>query len=254
MTAEQSYPARIVQQGRGRPASAKKTPTLVALAGPLAPLHEETSPFGYHVKHYDIGERNHRVFVTEPGGKPDEHRIDYKITPENRVKFHEYSGPQEHGMAHQTAKDYIRAVWHPGLEEHGPEHDPHAGPPKTEEKFYHGTTVPNVKKILPANVHKGHVVFPGDTSTEHAYATTKHDDAWNYAEKAWSGDPHQRRPRVYEVKPIGGLKHVEEDPRFTETGRSRSNNANDYRSKKGWHVVREVPMPEHMGDPEDWDR
>jgi hypothetical protein len=254
VTAEQSYPARNVRGGRGRPASTRLTPTLVVLAGPLAPLHEETSPFGYHIKHYDIGERNHRVFVTDPGGKPDAHRIDYKITPQNRIKFYNYHGPEENGMAHQTAKDYVRAVWHPELEEHGPEHDPHAGPPKEDQKFYHGTTVPNVKKILPANAHKGHVVFPGDTSLEHAYATTKHDDAWDYAEKAWSGDPHQRRPRVYEVKPIGGLKHVEEDPRFTESGRTRSNNANDYRSKKGWHVVREVPMPEHMGDPEDWDR
>lgn len=221
-----------------------------------AALHDEVSPFGYHLEHFDIGERHHRVFVTSPGGQPRAHRLDYSITPENRIKYNEssHSGEQDH-MAEGTAKDYIRAEWHPGLEVHDPSmHDPHAGAPKEEAKFYHGTTIPNVKRVLPANVHKGDVAFPHDTSREHAYATTNHDDAWDYAEKTWNADDHGRRPRVYEVKPIGGMKHVEEDPRFDSRGNARGNYQNDYRSKKGWHVVREVKMPEHMGDPEDWDQ
>lgn len=97
------------------------------------------------------------------------------------------------------------------------------------------------------------MTFPSDTDKNYAYATTNPDDAWDYADKAWNSTD-SGRPRVYEVKPIGGMRHVEEDPRARSDGSPRFNNANDYRSRKGWQVVRELPMPEHRGDPEEWDR
>lgn len=90
--------------------------------------------------------------------------------------------------------------------------------------------------------------FPSDTDPSFAYATPHEDDAWNYAEKAWHSTSHGR-PRVFQVESLGDH---EEDPAFDQHGRSRSNFTDDRRSQQGWRVLREMPMPEHMGTPEDW--
>lgn len=115
--------------------------------------------------------------------------------------------------------------------------------------YYHGTTVPDVTHILPAEQHGGHVTFPHDTSRAHAYATTNEDDAWDYAEKAFHA-ADRGHPRVYRVEPMG---HVEKDPDEDEHGNWRSGvNDGDVRSPHGFKVLHEMPMPEHMGTPEDW--
>lgn len=117
------------------------------------------------------------------------------------------------------------------------------------QEFYHGTTVEGVTHILPASKHRGHVTFPHDTDREHAYASTKEGDAWDYAEKAWHASG-TGVPRVYKVHPMG--PH-EKDPQVDERGDWRGGvNESDVRSKHGFAVLHEVPMPEHMGDPEDW--
>lgn len=117
------------------------------------------------------------------------------------------------------------------------------------QAYYHGTTVPDVTHILPADQHGGHVTFPHDTSPSHAYATTNEDDAWDYAEKAFHA-ADRGHPRVYRVEPMG---HVEKDPEEDEHGNWRNGvNRGDVRSPHGFKVLHEVPMPEHLGTPEDW--
>lgn len=212
--------------------------------------------------HHDLGGGNHRILATEPThpdlGQGRSHMVSYQIVHGNVLKPTGYNSRAEddpyvksvlHGFMHET---------HPKHEMYDPQyHDPRPTEvPKAEKppKYYHGTVLEGLTHVHPANKHGGPVAFASDTDKNYAYATTSHDDAWNYAQKVWGGDDHGRRPRVYEVKPIGGHKHVEVDPQFDKHGRSRGNNSSDFRSKRGWKVVREVPMPEHMGDPEDWDR
>jgi GNAT superfamily N-acetyltransferase len=216
----------------------------------------------WNVKSYHLEGGHHRLVGQEPrtdGGAI--HMLQYQLTPQKTIKLDE--GDLDRIRSRAPHAEHVMkgfpAALHPDHEIHDPRfHDPHAGLPEQQKdvppKYYHGTCIPGVTHVLPANRHGGPVVFASDTSRDHAYATTNHDDAWSYAEKAWSADDHGRRPRVYEVKPIGGHRHVEVDPRTNPDGTFRSNYANDYRSRKGWRVVREMPMPEHMGDPEDWDR
>jgi hypothetical protein len=200
------------------------------------------------------------MFATMPNGEARAHMMNYSVHPETKsMKFQDtihsrHSPESDRGLAEQTLRDYVHQ-YHPGYHRHDPKYDePRKSVPSGPSKFYHGTTVPGVTHILPADQHHDHVVFPGVTDTSYSYASTKPEDAWDYAEKAWNADNEGRRPRVYEVRPMGGMKHVEEDPQHDEQGKHRFNNQNDFRSKKGWKVVREVPMPEHMGDPEEWDR
>jgi hypothetical protein len=117
----------------------------------------------------------------------------------------------------------------------------HSGP------WYHGTTVPNLRHVLPVNQHRKRVSWPEDTSHEHAYATSDEDDAWEYAQAAWHDGGG--RPRVYEVHPKG---HVEQDPSTRPDGSSRGDHERDYRSKDGFNVVRELPFP-HDWRREDWE-
>jgi hypothetical protein len=116
------------------------------------------------------------------------------------------------------------------------------------QQFFHGTVRAHLNEILPGSVHGRGVIFPHDTDPSRAYATTNESDAWNYAEKAWHASG-SGIPRVYHVEPLG---HHEPDPQTDEHGRRRGNWANDYRSTVGWRVVRERPMPEDLGKPEDW--
>lgn len=219
----------------------------------------------WNFQHYDLGEGNHRIMAQEPNdpkfpemGSGRHHRVDYKIVHGNVMKPMTYTRHAEGDENVKAALHSFMHETHPSHEMYDPQyHDPRpAEVPKTKAppKYYHGTVHENLTHVHPASKHGGPVAFASDTDKNYAYATTSHDDAWNYAQKVWGGDDHGRRPRVYEVKPIGGHKHVEVDPQFDEHGRSRGNNESDFRSKRGWKVVREVPMPEHMGDPEDWDR
>lgn len=215
--------------------------------------------------HHDLGDGNHRILAQEPNhpdypelGQGRHHRIDYKIVHGNVLKPTGYNSRAENNPGIRAALHSFMHETHPKHEEYDPQHhDPRpAEVPKTKTppKYYHGTVHENLTHVHPATKHGGPVSFASDTDKDYAYASTSHDDAWNYAQKVWAGDDHGRRPRVYEVKPIGGHKHVEVDPQFDDHGRSRGNYAQDFRSKRGWKVVREMPMPDHMGDPEEWDR
>jgi hypothetical protein len=117
-------------------------------------------------------------------------------------------------------------------------------------QFFHGTTAelrPG-DSVLPTSQTGAKPVFRNESDSRHAYATTNQADAWDYAELSWhastTGVPH-----VYEVEPLG--RHSK-DPEVDKRGRRRGNHPEDRRSKVGWQVVGEVPMPEDMGEPEDW--
>lgn len=116
--------------------------------------------------------------------------------------------------------------------------------------LYHGTVRDGLDDILPAAAHCGPRTFAytADGDPAYAYATPNLSDAWAYAEKAWhaSGDGI---PRVYRIEALGD---VESDPQEDVHGRQRGNYADDVRSRHGFAVVEEMPMPDDMGDPEDW--
>jgi hypothetical protein len=127
-----------------------------------------------------------------------------------------------------------------------------------EEQFFHGTISPLKPGTVIEPTGKSSwrkPRFPHDTDPAYAYATG-HDEAWDYAEKAWnmaSGNlttpTTPGHPRVFQVEPLG--EH-EQDPSRTAQGDLRNTFEADRRSKAGWKVISEVQMPEHMGTPEDW--
>lgn len=225
------------------------------------PDKDETSPSGVHVERFPLEGNNYRMFATMPEGEARGHMMEYSVHPKTKsLKFQkthhsQNSTKSDQSMAHETMRGFAHD-FHPGFHTHNPKYDDEHSPvPTGPNKFYHGTTVSHVTHILPADQHKQQITFPSDTDTSYAYASTKPDDAWDYAKKSWENDDEvNRRPRVYEVRPVGGNRHVEEDPQYDENGKHRFNLSNDFRSKKGWKVVREVPMPEYMGDPEDWEQ
>jgi hypothetical protein len=113
--------------------------------------------------------------------------------------------------------------------------------------YYHGTTTEGLGNVQPAAKHGGSVAFPHDTDKNYAYATPNEDDAWHYAEKTWNATA-SGIPRVYKVQPSGP---VEPDPQYGPHG-SRGNFESDVRSRHQFKVIGEIPMPEHMGEPEEW--
>lgn len=108
------------------------------------------------------------------------------------------------------------------------------------QQFFHGSVSERpLTQITPRGSQR---FFRSDHEGTHAFATTSESDAWEYAEKAFM---HTDRgiPRVYRVEPKGD---VEKDPHYQNT------EGKWHRSKQGFNVVGEVPMPEHMGPAEDW--
>jgi hypothetical protein len=107
------------------------------------------------------------------------------------------------------------------------------------QQFFHGSSTEGLTEITPRGAQR---YFHSDHPGTHAFATTSESDAWDYAEKAWN-HADKGIPRVYRVEPKG---EVEKDPHYQNT------EGTWHRSKHGFRVVGEVPMPEHMGPAEDW--
>jgi hypothetical protein len=121
--------------------------------------------------------------------------------------------------------------------------------PLAGRDFFHGTVIEGLTEIVPASKHGRGVIFPHVTDRNFAYATPDERTAWTYAELAYNA-ADRGVPRVYRVRAVGP---TEEDPQYDQHGRSRSNYAGDIRSRWKFIVVEEVPMPEAMGTPSDWD-
>lgn len=240
---------------------AQKQGTTVSDRTKTASVHTAS---GWTSEHFNL-EGNHWRGIGGPSDDPRKHMVHYDVHGSGQVTFPDRFGSgtdldrirSRHGDD-DAARMRGQVLDHHGATEHDPNSEP--PPPSAPEKvkrrtYYHGTTVPDVTHILPANHHGQGVVFQHVTDKDYAYASEDPKDAWTYAEKAYdtvgNGPKGDRHPRVYQVRPIGGHQHVEEDPAYNEHG-SRNVNLSDRRSKKGWEVVREMKMPKHMGKPEDW--
>jgi rifampin ADP-ribosylating transferase len=122
-------------------------------------------------------------------------------------------------------------------------------PTVARQTYYHGTYAEGLGEIQPATQHGRAVTFNSDTDPDFAYATARPEDAWQYAQKSYDWNVNRMPrgpfpvPRVYEVEPVGD---VEEDPQ------GRGNYEGDVRSRRPFRVVREVPMPEDVGTPDDY--
>lgn len=107
--------------------------------------------------------------------------------------------------------------------------------------YYHGTNDSgDPDQITPQG--SGRRNFPQDHDGTHAFATADPGSAWDYAERA--AEAHGGRPRVFEVTPHAD--DVEKDPTHDEGGNSRRVNPGDVRSRTGFGVHREMPVPEHI--------
>jgi guanyl-specific ribonuclease Sa len=133
--------------------------------------------------------------------------------------------------------------------------------------MYHGAVRPGLKEITPVAARGSRAQATYDNHPpDQAYATADKDTAWKYAENAWSGDEYARRPRVYQVIPMGPIEHDPDPTAFgnrpghlppDKNGLYREGtepNANDYQSKSGFRVLRQEQFPKDWGSPEDWDR
>lgn len=137
-----------------------------------------------------------------------------------------------------------------------PQHPGHLGRRVTAAQvYYHGSAEPGLTHILPAAHVNREVHYPGLSDKNYAYATTNLEDAWTHAQNAhvipddapkkhWE---NPGRPRVYEVHAIGGDHHVEKDPDLDPvTNDYRDTEPDDYRSPKGFKVVRELEPPDEV--------
>jgi hypothetical protein len=194
-------------------------------------------PSGWDFEHYHkSGDYWHAM-----GHGPGDARmgLDYTKRPGDKVEFrqadneyNEAQNPEHAALIRQHVLDFHGAT----------EHEP--PPPKQKRRiYYHGTTVKGVTHILPAS-HIGVEKRYHETDPNYAYATTSLEDAWFHAGNAtYDGG----RPRVYQVRPIGGHKHVEKDPDEYPDGTYRSGVMDgDHRSAKGFEVVREMKAPKHL--------
>jgi hypothetical protein len=113
-------------------------------------------------------------------------------------------------------------------------------------RFFHGTTSgfnPN-DEILPPSMRSSDIKpLYDETEPDAAYASRSPEQAWFWAESAWHKAQHDNpRPRVYGVEPLG---KVLDD--------LHSLSDEDVRTREGWRVLGEVPMPKDLGTPEEWE-
>lgn len=196
-------------------------------------------PSGWKFTHYQH-ENGHSWFATgkPPGAEHSTNMLRYEKTPEGKLDFSDTSNDFEHERDPKGAAFLKQHT----LELHNAtEHVVPKPPPKQQKRiYYHGTTVKGVTHILPAK-HIGREGLYPETDPNYAYATTNLEDAWFHAGNAAS---EGQRPRVYQVRPIGGHKNVERDPDYHDDGSYRAGvMSGDHRSPHGFEVVREMKAP-----------
>lgn len=203
-------------------------------------------PSGWDFEHYHRGDEYWHLMGHGPN--QDRMSLEYTKHPHDKIEFNEVydkgnrqENPQHAELLRQHTLDFHNAT----------EYEP--PPPKQKKRiYYHGTNVKNVTHILPA-AHLGKEGLYPETDPNYAYATTNLEDAWDHAGNAAS---EGTRPRVYQVRPIGGHKHVEKDPNYYPDGSYRGGvMSGDHRSPNGFEVVREMKAPKSVRQwysDEDW--
>lgn len=113
-------------------------------------------------------------------------------------------------------------------------------------KYFHGTTYgfKEGDEILPPSLRDPNIKpLYEETDKDAAYASVDPERAWFWAESAWHKAQHDNpRPRVFGVEPLG---KVLDD--------LHSQSDDDVRTREGWRVRGEVPMPTEVGTPEEWE-
>jgi rifampin ADP-ribosylating transferase len=211
----------------------------------------KTASSDWSFEHFNPeGGKSWRMFGG-PAEEPRRHMMEYQKTPEGKLDFSGWMGAER--IDRKAGPEVASRMKEEALRHHDTtEHDPAAQPPPEPEKpkrkvYYHGTTMPDVTHVLPANHHGQGVIFRNETDKDFAYATPNLGHAWEYAQKA--SDFTGGRPRVYQVRPIRGHQDVEPDPTWDHVrNRSRGNNDTDLRSRHGFEVLREMKAPRHVRD------
>jgi GNAT superfamily N-acetyltransferase len=225
------------------------------------PLHDRPGRYGRRIMAADDWQFSHHHLEGPhwrsfggPAEDPRKVMTQYKLR-DGGVQFE--SGSDHDYQVRKHGDGAVQRVQQAAREHHGVEDapPPAAAPQPTRRAprvYYHGTTAEDVTHVLPANRHGQGVTFNSDTSPEHAYASLDKGAAWHYAEMAHYVTGN--KPRVYQVRPIGGdHSHVEQDPTWDDIrDQPRGNYQGDQRSKVGFEVVRELKTPRHIHDAFDW--
>lgn len=211
----------------------------------------KTAVSDWNFEHFNPEGGKHWRMFGGPAEEPRRHMMEYSKTPEGKLDFGGSMGAER--LDRKAGPEVLSRMKDEALRHHDTtEHDPAAQPPPEPAKpkrrvYYHGTTMPNVTHILPANHHGGGVIFKNETDKDFAYATPDLGHAWDYAQKA--SDFTGSRPRVYQVRPLRGHQDVEPDPTWDPVrNRSRGNNETDMRSRHGFEVLREMKAPRNVRD------
>lgn len=212
-----------------------------------------TAAADWEFSHHHVEGPHWRSFGGPAGDRSKSVMAEYKLR-DGGVQFdtgtmHEHQVRKHGPEAVERLHDAVRQ--HHGVGDAPPEAPPPPVRPKPRV-YFHGTTAEDVTHVLPANRHRGGVMFPSDTDHDYAYASLDKDAAWSYAEKAHyvTGG----KPRVYQVRPLhGDHSHVEDDPTWDDArNMGRGNYEGDRRSKVGFEVVRELKTPRHIHENYDW--
>jgi hypothetical protein len=152
--------------------------------------------------------------------------------------------PNDH-LHHEHLLQALKDVGHGPVRVHI--HDQDSDERGNSPRYYHGTTVEDLKEVKPNHSTRGSF---GNNGAIHepgyAYATSR-ENAESYAES--KAEIHGGRPLVYRVSPLGP---VEKDPSHDAQGRSRANYESDVRSKHGFQVLDHVWSGEHPDGDEAW--
>lgn len=110
--------------------------------------------------------------------------------------------------------------------------------------YFHASVTEGLTEVTPAASRGSATAIPlSDPEVASAFITE--DTAWFHVQAVYGWAVHQADrgpwpvPRVYEVASMA------QDIECTGT-------MDGYTSRTGFHVLREVPMPEYMGTPDDW--
>lgn len=217
---------------------------------PVASLGEEAMRRAWgHPDHPRMAELMNRI-RSDGGYDPERHGLlRTRIREDGKPGW--VSLPKEHeipGFGENSGNALVNALHNLG-HEHVPVMVTRDRPAPTRETnstrarvFYHGTTAEgDLDQILPASQSGAGVIYQHQTDPDYAYATTNKNDAWHWAEMAHHNTGGH--PRVFKVRRRGP---VEPDVPYDRSGNSRSISDTDVRSRHGFDVIGEEPMPRHM--------
>lgn len=178
MTVEKSYPAKYVRQGRGRPASATMTPTLVALAGSSEPkiyYHGTSVPDVTHI----LPASKHKGEVTYEGTTSIHHAYATPHVEEAWEYAQESFGGSKPGRPRRPRVYKVRAIGGDHHVEDDPEYE-------TVKSPIDGRTFQSWRGTRPDDKRSkvGFEVLGEEEVPDHVKERfhVNHEGGWNYKE------------------------------------------------------------------------